>query len=157
MVLLSRQGEGAEEERQWLLRADVLFILLELGMIAPYVIHAQLSARSARTSLDMILGGPFTGLFLMTHVVEAYPMAIQGGVTHFLMPALPNEPELAGDTMYLQWIVYDSARRFSLGVSNGLRVQIGRPPLGSSGWTEGDANSTQIQDVVVGALVVQFQ
>lgn len=63
MVLLSCTDRSTDDERQWLLRADVLFILLELGMVVPYVVHAQLSARSAQRSLDLILGGPFTALF----------------------------------------------------------------------------------------------
>ena len=46
-----------------LLRADLVFIFLELFIIIPFIIHGELSVRSARESLHMILGGPYTGSF----------------------------------------------------------------------------------------------
>lgn len=52
-----------EEERRLLLSADLIFILLELLIIAPYIVHGKLSVLSARESLYLILGGPFTGIF----------------------------------------------------------------------------------------------
>ena len=52
-----------EEDRRLLLSADVIFILLELFIIVPYVIHGELSALAARESLGLILGGPLTLTF----------------------------------------------------------------------------------------------
>lgn len=46
-----------------LLRLDLVFIVLELFLIVPYVIHGQLSTLSARTAQQMILGGPYTMVF----------------------------------------------------------------------------------------------
>lgn len=59
-------GNSGEERRrafQTLLAADLVFIVIELFMIIPFVIHAQLSTSSARTALDLILGGPYTTVF----------------------------------------------------------------------------------------------
>lgn len=53
---LRSSGEGPE--RRALLRADVAFIVLELFILIPFVVHGELSVLSARASLDMILGGP---------------------------------------------------------------------------------------------------
>lgn len=55
--------EESEEERRLLLSADLIFILLELLIIAPYIVHGKLSVLSARESLQLILGGPYTALF----------------------------------------------------------------------------------------------
>ncbi len=46
-----------------LLRADLIFIFLELFIIIPYIIHGELSVLSAKESLNMILGGPYSGSF----------------------------------------------------------------------------------------------
>lgn len=62
MKLFSRE-EAPEEERRLLLSADLIFILLELLIITPYIVHGKLSTLSARESLQLILGGPYTGLF----------------------------------------------------------------------------------------------
>ncbi|MCI0442194.1 polysulfide reductase NrfD [bacterium] len=64
-IAMKRFAPGSEshEERRLLLSADVIFILLELLIIAPYIIHGKLSPLSSRESLQLILGGPFTGLF----------------------------------------------------------------------------------------------
>jgi protein NrfD len=56
-------GSESHEERRLLLSADVIFILLELLIIAPYIIHGKLSPLSSHESLQLILGGSFTGLF----------------------------------------------------------------------------------------------
>ena len=52
--------DGGEEAVRTLLRVDLIFIFLELFIIIPYVIHGELSVRSARVALDMITGGPYT-------------------------------------------------------------------------------------------------
>jgi formate-dependent nitrite reductase membrane component NrfD len=59
-------GNSGEERRRGyhaLLAADLVFIVIELFMIIPFVIHAQLSTSSARVALDLILGGSYTTVF----------------------------------------------------------------------------------------------
>jgi formate-dependent nitrite reductase membrane component NrfD len=65
LLLLPRLASGDElgEARQALLGADAVFILVELFVIAPFIIHGELSTRSARESLSLILGGPLTAVF----------------------------------------------------------------------------------------------
>lgn len=55
--------DGGEEAARTLLRVDLIFIVLELFIIIPYVIHGELSVLSARVALDMIMGGPYTAPF----------------------------------------------------------------------------------------------
>lgn len=50
-------------ERSILLRADLVFIALELFIIIPFIIHSSLSTLSTRIALKAILGGPHTGTF----------------------------------------------------------------------------------------------
>lgn len=71
-------GEGGDD-RRLLLSADVVLILLELLIITPYIIHGQLSTESARSSLGLILGGPFTWPFWLGVVVLGLlvPLAIE--------------------------------------------------------------------------------
>ncbi|MBD3868208.1 MAG: polysulfide reductase NrfD [Acidobacteria bacterium] len=59
------KGDASHSELQHrsLLRADLIFIFLELFIIIPYIIHGELSVLSAKESLGMILGGPYTGPF----------------------------------------------------------------------------------------------
>ncbi|HEU4400993.1 MAG TPA: NrfD/PsrC family molybdoenzyme membrane anchor subunit [Candidatus Polarisedimenticolia bacterium] len=90
LVPAFERGAEADEGRRLLVSADVIFILLELLIIVPYILHGELSTRSARESLLMILGGPFTGLFwigvvllgllvpLATEVVELVPVLARG-------------------------------------------------------------------------------
>jgi len=71
MILVPRFSTAAEaeEDRKLLVSADILFILLELFIIVPYIIHAELSTLSARQSLNLILGGPYTGMFWLGVIV----------------------------------------------------------------------------------------
>ncbi|HJZ12042.1 MAG TPA: NrfD/PsrC family molybdoenzyme membrane anchor subunit, partial [Acidobacteriota bacterium] len=66
-------------ERKLLLSADIVFILLELLIIIPYIIHGELSTLSARESLKLILGGPYTLLFWLGVVFLGLlvPLAIE--------------------------------------------------------------------------------
>jgi formate-dependent nitrite reductase membrane component NrfD len=87
MILVPRFSTApeAEEDRKLLVSADIIFILLELFIILPYIIHGELSTLSARTSLGLILGGPYTLVFwigvialglltpLLTEVIELAP------------------------------------------------------------------------------------
>jgi protein NrfD len=64
LPLLRQAGDPPlEDERRLLLRADLLFIFLELFILIPYIVHGELSTLSARESLGMILGGPYTRVF----------------------------------------------------------------------------------------------
>lgn len=64
MLALPRLGEKARpEDVRLVLSADILFILLELFIILPFILHGQLSTLAARRSLGAILGGPLTGVF----------------------------------------------------------------------------------------------
>jgi formate-dependent nitrite reductase membrane component NrfD len=55
--------EHRQQEHNILVRADLLFIFLELFIIIPFIVHAELSTLSAREALHMILGGPYTKVF----------------------------------------------------------------------------------------------
>ncbi len=80
-------GRSGESDRTLLLSADVVLILLELLIIAPYIIHGQLSTESARASLAFILGGTFTWPFWLGVVTLGLltPLAIEAW---HLAPAL---------------------------------------------------------------------
>ena len=67
LLLTPRLWRGTAEhrlqEQNILVRADLLFIFLELFIIIPFIVHAELSTLSAREALHMILGGPYTAIF----------------------------------------------------------------------------------------------
>jgi formate-dependent nitrite reductase membrane component NrfD len=56
-------SEHGEREYGVLLRTYLLFLVLEVFIIIPFIIHGELSTLSAREALRMILGGPYTGVF----------------------------------------------------------------------------------------------
>ena len=72
-------GQSEKDDRTLLLSADVVLILLELLIIAPYIIHGQLSTESARASLALILGGSFSWPFWLGVVTLGLlaPLAIE--------------------------------------------------------------------------------
>ncbi|MCI0617775.1 polysulfide reductase NrfD, partial [bacterium] len=72
-------GSESKEERRLLLSVDMIFILLELLIITPYIVHGKLSPLSAKESLQLILGGPYTGLFWIGVVLLGliFPLAIE--------------------------------------------------------------------------------
>jgi formate-dependent nitrite reductase membrane component NrfD len=86
MLAVPRLGPAARpEDVRLVLSADILFILLELFMIVPFILHGQLSTLAARTSLGLILGGPLTTTFwigvvllglLVPLLVEAAAIAV---------------------------------------------------------------------------------
>lgn len=80
-LAMKRFSPAAEsrEEHRLLLSADVIFILLELLIITPYIVHGKLSVLSARESLQLILGGPYTGLFWIGVVMLGllFPLALE--------------------------------------------------------------------------------
>jgi polysulfide reductase chain C len=65
MLLVPRFASGSEfeEDRKLLLSADVIFILLELFIILPYIIHGALSTLATRQSLELIFDGTLGWLF----------------------------------------------------------------------------------------------
>jgi formate-dependent nitrite reductase membrane component NrfD len=73
LVMLAAPRLGGEEPRpedvRLVLTADVLFILLELFIIVPFILHGQLSTLAARTALRLILGGELTATFWVGVVV----------------------------------------------------------------------------------------
>jgi formate-dependent nitrite reductase membrane component NrfD len=62
-MLWHGSAEHRAEQRRILVRADLVFIFLELFIIIPFLVHAELSTLSAREALWMILGGPYTTIF----------------------------------------------------------------------------------------------
>ena len=65
LLLLAPRFAGGDEDSRALqhgalLRADLVFIFLELFLVIPFVVHGQLSVLSAKHGLDLILGGPYT-------------------------------------------------------------------------------------------------
>lgn len=81
LLVASRLGPGPEpEDVRLVLTADVLFILLELSIVVPFLLHGALSILSARASLALILGGPLTGLFWVGVVLFGLlvPLAVEG-------------------------------------------------------------------------------
>jgi protein NrfD len=59
---LSGQKESAPELRL-LYGLDICFMVLEIFIVLPYLIHGELSVQAVQDSLQLILGGPFTLLF----------------------------------------------------------------------------------------------
>ena len=59
---LARSGESKQELRL-LYGLDICFMVLELFIVLPYIIHGELSVQAVQDSLTLILGGPFTVLF----------------------------------------------------------------------------------------------
>ena len=98
------EGNWAAEHRI-LLQADLVFIVLELFIIVPFIIHSGLSTLSTRVAMEAILGGPYTGVFWAGVVVAGIliPMILElvdvvGGLkrapqflartVHYLVPIL---------------------------------------------------------------------
>ncbi len=66
LLVASRFDESSKHRRQQqqtLLGADLVFIVLELFLIVPFLIHGQLATASQRDAQGLILGGPYTALF----------------------------------------------------------------------------------------------
>ena len=57
------KGDDGELERLALVRADLLFIFLELFIVIPFIVHGKLSVLSAKEALGMVMGGPYTTVF----------------------------------------------------------------------------------------------
>src|SRR5208337_1449169 len=63
-LILGLSGrDKAAQELRLLYSLDVCFMVLEVFIVLPYLIHGQLSVQAVQDSLKLILGGPFTILF----------------------------------------------------------------------------------------------
>ena len=81
-------------EKQLVLSLDIVFILLEIFIIIPFILHNSLSTWSQAQSLKLILGGVYTGwlwigvvllgLFvpLVIEIVEIWPLIIRRRRVH---------------------------------------------------------------------------
>lgn len=81
-------------ETKFLITLDIVFIVLELFIILPYLIHGQLSVLAVKQALWLILGGPYTVVFwvffmglgllvpLGIEVYELAPSLLKGKAFH---------------------------------------------------------------------------
>ncbi len=93
LILLGRRlsGEpGPQEDRRLLISADIVFILLELFIILPYIIHGALSTLATRESLQLLFGGTLAWLFWLGVV-------LLGLVVPLLTEVASVAPTLAGE------------------------------------------------------------
>lgn len=83
-MVLDRRNPVEARETQFLITLDIVFIVLELFIILPYLIHGQLSVLAVKQALWLILGGPYTLLFwvfflglglLVPLAIEVYELA----------------------------------------------------------------------------------
>jgi formate-dependent nitrite reductase membrane component NrfD len=83
-MVLDRRNPVETHETKFLITLDIVFIVLELFIILPYLIHGSLSVLAVKQSLWLILGGPYTLLFwvffmgfglLVPLVIEVYELA----------------------------------------------------------------------------------
>jgi formate-dependent nitrite reductase membrane component NrfD len=96
-ISFDRNDENPEALR-FLYSFDLILLGLELFIVVPYVIHSQLSVRAVQSSLQLILGGPFTVQFwlfffgfglllpLVIEFREITPVLIRGGALHSRKP-----------------------------------------------------------------------
>jgi formate-dependent nitrite reductase membrane component NrfD len=63
LILGLSSREGSAHELKMLYGLDVCFMVLEIFIVLPYLIHGELSVQAVQDSLQLILGGPFTMLF----------------------------------------------------------------------------------------------
>lgn len=86
---LSRQGHPSKDESMLLNSVDTVLIVLEIFLIIPFLLHQTLSTWSNKEALELILGGPYTGLFwigvigfgilipLMIEIYELYHIVVK--------------------------------------------------------------------------------
>ena len=84
LVVLSMNRKSLDGSQiRFLYTLDICFIVVELFIALPYVIHGELSVKAVQESLHLILGGPYTVLFwifflgmglLLPLVVEIWEM-----------------------------------------------------------------------------------
>jgi formate-dependent nitrite reductase membrane component NrfD len=79
---------------QFLYTLDICLIVLEFFIVLPYILHGELSVEAVRTSLALILGGPYTFVFwvlflgagllfpLVLEILEVSPALLSGQLLH---------------------------------------------------------------------------
>lgn len=79
---------------QFLYTLDICLIVLEFFIVLPYILHGELSVEAVRTSLALILGGPYTFVFwvlflgagllfpLVLEILEVSPALLSGKLLH---------------------------------------------------------------------------
>jgi len=82
----------SQDAHRALLSADLVFIAVELFLIIPFVILAQLRTLSVREALSAILGGHYTGIFWIGVVVCGilFPMLLEVGDLMGWLKRLPK-------------------------------------------------------------------
>jgi formate-dependent nitrite reductase membrane component NrfD len=68
------------DERRFLVSLDVMLILVEILIVVPFFLHQALSTWSSSSSLQILLGGPYTVLFWLVFALFGLfvPLAIEG-------------------------------------------------------------------------------
>jgi len=94
-LLGTRHEHGYEEERRLLVSTDMVFIVLEIFMLVPFLLHHALSTWSSASSIELILGGEYTLWFwigvillgiVLPLIIEAYelfPVILKEGATRY--------------------------------------------------------------------------
>ena len=62
-MVLDKRNPIEAQETKFLITLDIVFIVLELFIILPYLIHGSLSVLAVKQALWLILGGPYTLVF----------------------------------------------------------------------------------------------
>jgi len=62
-MLWKGTAEHHQGEHQVLVRADLIFIFLELFIVIPFIVHGELSVLSSKVALSLVMGGPYTTVF----------------------------------------------------------------------------------------------
>jgi formate-dependent nitrite reductase membrane component NrfD len=93
-MVLDKGNPIEPAETKFLITLDIVFMVLELFIILPYLIHGQLSSLAVKQALWLILGGPYTltfwvfflGLGLLVplgiEVYELAPSLLKGHAFH---------------------------------------------------------------------------
>ena len=95
-MVLDRRNPVETHETKFLITLDIVFIVLELFIILPYLIHGSLSVLAVKQSLWLILGGPYTLVFwvLFMGLGLLVPLAIE---VYELAPSLLKGHAFHGD------------------------------------------------------------
>jgi formate-dependent nitrite reductase membrane component NrfD len=79
---------------RFLYTLDICLIVLEFFIVLPYILHGELSVEAVRSSLALILGGPYTFVFwvlflgagllvpLVLEILEVSPALLSGKLLH---------------------------------------------------------------------------
>ncbi len=127
LLLLAPLFGKNNEEHRTLVAADLVFIVIELFIIVPFIVHAQLGTLSVRAASTLVIGGPYTmpfwiGVVLLGVLVPmlfevsdllgwiaALPRPLRRAV-HFTVPVLI----LVGGYL-LRWVFVHAGQASSFG------------------------------------------